>query len=220
MFSSFSKLAEALQCNSFKFTNRKIQKIIQNHMFLTVSNDQFDYHHIKQNIKDSKVIIVNQSKDLFQQTDDRYFIICFEKVIILLTQPFLNILDEFFIINPNLLICYLNNSKEYFTKKYKESPEIKFYDEMILNIRSEIHIFQKKGINFLNLWAILDECVYSYLIHKSYNKTKIDRILNLSSFDYEPSKIEIMDENDYIKLRQIDITSSSSGFFASFFSAL
>ena len=213
MIESFLKIHDFLISPGMKFLKIGLNHVVQNYSFYHIlekdSLNEEEKQKILENIKKTKVIIIDQSELLNENTNKKYIIIGFEKTLIILEQSstFLQIL---FSTNIAMLICFLSNTKAIIEKKIKfENPEIQIDSNFMSEIESLnncFHIYKtNKTINLF--WSQIIPCISGYLIKKSYMKTKKNRIEQFiidSEMNLTP---EIIDENEYVELRCIGIGS-------------
>lgn len=199
----------ALINNPIKIHNKILERIIQNYSFLYITkNFQFDKNsNILQNIKESNIIIINQCNIQDQKTQEMYFIISFQKTVIIIKQLSLFLLSPLFSTHSNMNICFLSNTQKDFNQSinilYNEIQSDSNFFEEISNFDKNFCIEQSTP--FIDeIWKDIRSCISAYLIKKSYLKLNNDRIENFfnSKNKIFESKIH---ENDFIQLRQIRI---------------
>lgn len=116
MIGNFSKFKNLMNDYSIKFMKNAFADIIQTYNFYYLSrNISFSENEsqiIQQNIKNSKLIIVDQNEKLNNESNDKYLIIGFDKTKIILQQSSISFLCRILACNPSLSICFLSNTKE------------------------------------------------------------------------------------------------------------
>ena len=90
---------------------------------------------IKQNIQNSKVIIIDKNDLLNEKNKDKYLILCFEQTLIILKQSMISAVYTLLSNNLNLSVCFLKNTNEIFTEQI-ENPKIEYDENFIKEIES------------------------------------------------------------------------------------
>lgn len=93
MIESFLEIPQLLKNETIKIKNKYLNEIFKNFSFLNVSKNidiQLEQNEsIIQNIKESKVIIINETNN------NQFMLICFKKTIIIIDKSFLYYLNDF-----------------------------------------------------------------------------------------------------------------------------
>lgn len=93
MIESFLEIPQLLKNETIKIKNKYLNEIVKNFSFLNVSKNidiQLEQNEaIIQNIKESKVIIINETNN------NQFMLICFKKTIIIIDKSFLYYLNDF-----------------------------------------------------------------------------------------------------------------------------
>lgn len=79
-------------------------------MFMNFS--ETDINIIKENIEKSKVIVINQYKYLNKETTELYYIIIFEKTIMIINDSTISFLNQLILGKSDLDVLYLSDTKE------------------------------------------------------------------------------------------------------------
>ncbi|KAK8840052.1 hypothetical protein M9Y10_030985 [Tritrichomonas musculus] len=205
MESSFLQLENSLKNDEIKFRNSRINDIIKLYSFIQVSDDS-NYEmkqEIYQNMKDSKTIMINYYYEKEKEdSNDRYFIIGFERTIISIKQTCSNFIQILLSKNPEPKICFLRDTKNFFHVEipYKEIVPDSFFMNEICSFSHQL-ISEKNYELFQNIFS----CVTGYLIQKAYHKINANRI----DFFVTNSETKKYDIKEFINLRQIDASFSS-----------
>ena len=193
------KFKNFLNENMFMVTNPRILvEIIKEYSFhyfpKEIDFDQFS--DIKQNIINSKAIIINKYQNENQASNKKYFIIGFEKTIIIIDQFTSFFLKQVLSLNKNLSILFLFDANSIL----KEIEQIKFSQiKLNENLIEEIHNFNSKFSfkepSIRSFFRNIISCITGYFIQKGYQKTSEKRIDNVKSIEFN--------ENNYVELRTI-----------------
>lgn len=71
--------------NKIRFLNKKLNEIVKSYNFYHISgNLSIDQNQIYQNFEKSKIVIINQYENKYPKTKAKYFLIGFEKTIIII----------------------------------------------------------------------------------------------------------------------------------------
>lgn len=199
MIKVFNLFKEKLNANELKLRNYKLQYIF--HLFsFHLINDSVDFN---QKIIFNKIIVIDYTPD---DDDDGYFIICFDNNLLIIKQNLLILLDNFFKNNIDSVIIFLNNSKKYFDKyitcKYRESSDENFISDEIENFVVEFNI-KESTKSLKDFWKKISFSIAAYLIQKSYEKTKINRMkICFDDKSNERKEIEY-NKNGFIRIKII-----------------
>ena len=216
MLKIFQDLGELFLNNSIRIQNRKLENVIKNYNFVYISNQtEIDKNHtIYVNMKKSDVIIINQCKYSDQNLEDLYFLIGFERTIILIKQSLIPFLISLFSVCDVKNICYLQNTKSIFMKHditfLNEICVDSYFNEEMLNFKNQLAIFSNiKIATIFEIWKNIIPCISGYLIKQSYSKLNNNRINSYleNLISNSPNKNEI-DKDEYIELRRLGMGSS------------
>lgn len=105
MFNDISLISQLLANQEIRIADNRFNRIILDYTFLLIS-DSFNKSEAKavfSNFMESKIVII----DKYEEPDrNLYFILSFEKTIIIIDQLSFHLLQELFSSNPNLNICF------------------------------------------------------------------------------------------------------------------
>ena len=181
MITDFLEFVDLLRNNKINFKKNELNNVIQNYTFYHISknkNNENEMKKINLNITNSMIIMIDQSKELDSETNERYVILGFEKTIILLKISMLSVLRFILIANPQLKICFLSNTENCI----KSMIEIKNNVVVVSNeFNDEIHNFGKEFCLIgkkrqKQICSCIKKCISAYLIKKSYFKQNIFRV--------------------------------------------
>ena len=209
MFQSIQDIHQFLQDESVKLDNQRLNKVIKNytlHYFNNeinsdVKKDIFD------NIKQSKAVILYQDKNI--DTKDQYFFIGFEKTIIIINLASLILLKPLFSNNSDLSICFLSNDQDIFNQfidlPYKRIDLDSNYISEIKNFHKNFnfHPIRRDDSSIIKILNSISLCISSYLILKSHQKLKKNRIQKYFMSFGEERIIDLYEEEEFIQLRLI-----------------
>ncbi|KAK8876323.1 hypothetical protein M9Y10_006521 [Tritrichomonas musculus] len=213
MIEEFQKIQKFIVNKKLIAQNPAANEVIQDYNFIHISEHilyegKEEESKIYQNISNSKVIIIDQNQEFDQLANQKYYLIGFEKTIILLNESSLSFLQKLLLSNPNLPICFLTNKDDFFTKNIK-NPEI----EISAVFKKEIEILSQsfnlfKGTKKMKqIWPFIVPCITGYLIKKSYSQLNKNRVLNFIEKVEKPLEKNVIKAEDYVELRNIGIGS-------------
>ena len=205
MFNDISLISQLLANQEIRIADNRFNRIILDYTFLLIS-DSFIKSEAKavfSNFMESKIVII----DKYEEPDrNLYFILSFEKAIIIINQLSFHLLQELFSSNPNLNICFLSNSKDSFDKLiYINYIELKCHSELkeeILSFSLNFKLkLQSKHI-IKEIWGIIHPSLFGYLIKKSYSKLNKNRMEDFLSIGINSNQKEIQ-KDEYITVRNV-----------------
>lgn len=165
---------------------------------------------IKRKIGETHYIIIDKYINGNQTPNSLYVILCFEQILLIISETNLFILNEYFTTEINAKLLYLSNVQHVFQQNiknvYDESKENEFFFNEAYN-NLEIIVRGSKSISYF--WSIIKKSLLFYLLKKSYYKTLQNRIKKFSINSQSSFKFENFDEDKYIILQNIGIGSSS-----------
>lgn len=114
MIKDLSNLSEHLKNGENKIKNKFLGNYVNKYDFLFVSKklNHQDNFKIYQNMKQSNIVIINQSSILNQNNSNDFLIISFQYTIIIINSHSLQFLQDLFSNNANLRLCFLSNTKK------------------------------------------------------------------------------------------------------------
>lgn len=88
--------------------NAGLNNILQsfNFIFIPNENDFNQNEKIYKNAKKNKLILINKIKKTNENLDENYFIVVFMKTIIIIQQPLIYLLFQFFYVNSTISIYF------------------------------------------------------------------------------------------------------------------
>ena len=212
MIEYFSKLHSYLNDCNIRLKNDEFRSVVQDYLFLHIKevsnlkeNEKMIFHS---NIKKSKVIVIDMIEEYNEAK--RYLILGFEKTLLIheIDSSSFSFLHDILSINSNMPTCFLSNAKKIFSEMNEIQNQVIEIDE---NFNEEINILKsslqcRKTKNPNNrIWPLVIPCISGYLIKKSYlnsNEYRIQKFIhNLESH----SNPEIIDEDEYIELRNVGL---------------
>ena len=188
-----------------------INDIANNYTFLYFSGkldidiDPFIYS----NFKNSRTAVIYHYT--YKSDENTFFIVSFEKTLIIIDQSSISILKSLFSTNEQSIIyIFSNKDSNYNFSDLFQNRLIENNQTLLAEIKNFCTIFRKKpssnpSIN--KLWTTIQQCISGYLISKSYLQS-IENQASISSNEIENSPKEIWDCKDYIELREIGRGSS------------
>ena len=206
MLDSFGELKKHIQNKTDIFIDKMLVETIYQYNFNLITDNSFfkqnDEQTIYDNIKKSKFITIDQNKLLNQKTNDKYYIIGFEKTIIILNESSLYFLQALLTINSELSVCFLSNDIIINNENIQiQNPEIENNQNFkveIDNFSDKMKLYKKYKFMY-KIWSIISRCISAYLIKKCYLKLSKNR--NVFLFDCQST--EIINDEDYFELRDV-----------------
>ena len=197
MIDAFFNISLFLKNKKIGFKKESFNEVIKNYLFLVISKEkslnQEEKEAMNQNIKFSKVIIIDQSENLNKQMGTNSFIVGFEKTIIILEQLSLPFLQSILSSNSNLQVCFLSNTKKLIDPiisiKNNEIKNDNIFDDRVKSLKNSMNLF-KITQNEKLIWSCISKCISCYLLRKCYFKLKEYRFKK-----YKPNN-EIENKND------------------------
>ena len=193
----------------FKRRNNWFAKIISNLDYYFIENEN-DYNDvIASQINSSSIIIFAENEKL----KGKYFVVIFDKTIIIILQEKLYLLDNFFSNHKNSTIYMMNDqTKDHFNENMKQNEkdliidtENKYGDE-IESLAESFNFFEKKLDYY---WDIIRVSISSYLLIKSHQESKIDRLKNCSELLEKPAETVQFEREDIVEIKVIGYGGSS-----------
>lgn len=209
---------DQLNSNFYRIKQRNLRHVIDDFFIYQISTSfNFDsYSSLYQNIEESEIAVINNFNIFDRISSTKYLIIVFKKSIVFIQQKLLHLLKQLFLNKQNLTIFYFSHIKSIISDISKIFPtneninyqelknELPFLEE-INNFNKEIIILKDQNENNLNLSEMkirLRSSITGYLIKQGYYTKKLKHNLSLNP--------EIIEDEDYIKLRNIGASSSCS----------
>ncbi|KAK8892400.1 hypothetical protein M9Y10_029626 [Tritrichomonas musculus] len=207
---NFMRFHALLENNSLCFRKENFKEVLLGFFFRYISEtyscNEAEKQKIIESAKNSNVIIIDQNKCFNEKMNKKNLILCFEKSLIVLDGSSILYLNDILSANARMSICYLSNSKEIIQEKFNvKNSEIKNdsnFIEEIQNLSLGLTLITQIRI-MKQIWSFISPCILNYLLIKSYIGCKKYRIQNFI-YDLEnDSKLETINQNEYIELRII-----------------
>ena len=203
---------EILKDPEIKFGKVGLKSIVQDYIFIHISQssalNEDEKQKIFQNVKKSKIIIIDQNDKFNKETNQQYLIICFEKTLIILDHSS-TFLQDILSTNFNLSVCFLSNTNTIIQEKYEiKNKEIKPDSDFLDEIRNLSLELLKTTQKISKFWQFFVRCLSGYLIKKSYLRHNKNRIENFISNLEQEKIMEEINENDYVELRNVGFGST------------
>lgn len=182
------------------------KNVLKDYSFYFIS-EKFDIthdHNIYTNLRESKVIMIKNFKEPNQ--DDIFFVILFNKTIIIIHHSIIQNLKHLFSTNPNISFYILSDSNE--IPKSSNIPQNHPFDDMIQNFcgylyikrhpfddviikfRRYLYIKRHPGQLINQLWAKICDCIACYFFQESYIKSIEKQNSIVEKFDcYQINKL-------------------------------
>lgn len=178
MSSKFKSFLSDLESKELKTTNRKMKQVVGKYFFHEIT-DQIENEvnkKIAENLKESKVIIINHYEEQEMGKNDLYFVVSFERTILVINQSRINILQNFLSEKEKLEIYSLSDKKDIFdminlkgneTKiKYKEINKDKNFKEEMNEINSNFFNIEPVTFPYYDILPIIKSSISGYLLKK------------------------------------------------------
>ena len=190
---------------AIKIANMKLCRVIQEYLFYYIPEKCNLDLNFAQDLKDSKVIIINQFSENISDVIGDYFILSFKKTLVIVSQQSISLFKQLLSINPNVLLCFLSNTENIFKQRIQIENQIvdcdSFFMDLISNFSEQIRIRQTSGQKILPMtWKIIRTSIIGFLIKQAFEKLEKNRFLNFRE-DKENSKE--YDMADFIELKNI-----------------
>ena len=198
---------------NIEILDKSFANIVKNYNFINV-NSTFtpdENQDIFQHMLESKIFIISQFIESNQDQDLEYFIVAFEKTIIIIKQCLLQLLNQLFMSHSCLQICFLSNTKDIFDKfndnkiKYTEIQMHENFSYELTNITQSLFM-RIINSSFVQIFNVMQTCILAYLLKKSYIKLNRDRIKTFCVDNKNSTDIKRIGKNNFFHLRQIDNT--------------
>ncbi|KAK8843898.1 hypothetical protein M9Y10_024980 [Tritrichomonas musculus] len=206
-----------------KLTDEYLDKIYKNFKIFSIS--KFEDTTLINNIKnDTKIIII----DIMEYKNEEYIVICFEKVITLISKSNFHFLQKFFtnhhdsnMITISEEIHEIINLNKYGIVNEKESKEMKeTYDYILRNERSRFLLYfmiqYPSDEDMIEIWKELRLIILCFIIKRSYLKINQNRFHHFNEIENENKEIKEINEikeitlnkHDYIKIKHLGLETS------------
>lgn len=197
----FNKL---LRKGAIEIANSKISKIIKEYSFYNITEKCNIDLNFAQDLKDSKVIIIDQFSDNSPDVSGDYFILSFKKTLVFVDQQSISLIKRLLSINPDVSLCFLSSTENIFKQRIQIENQIvgsdSFFMDSISNFSEQIRIRQTSGQRILPMtWKIIRTSIIGFLIKQAFAK-------NGDQNNFEENKI--FDLNDFIEIKNIGCGSS------------
>ena len=198
---NFLVFIKYLKDDMLVFKNDTIKRIIRSFDVEIINNYQDEIKsQINFNIKNSKIIVINQINLFDQNQNIIYSILALEKTLLILDENSFNKFLSNKQLNSVLFIEKIGNisaiSKEIINDSTFQGENQKLIKEFMI---------YETNNTFREIWRSIVPCITGYLIKKAYEKTKKDRFLNQNQ------------DSDKITIYRKDIVDIRTLGFGSFF---
>ena len=168
--------------------NIKLNKIIQEYSFYHIT-ETFDINEnmpIIQNYKETKSIIISKTNK--ESPNNDFFVICFQKTLLIIKQSSILLLNSFFPLNQESTIYFLPDTKDLFNQRIQiQNRQIESdsnFLEEIKNFNEVFTIKKKIGQFIVKSSDVILSCITGYLIQQSYSKLMKKQTIDFSTFLY------------------------------------
>lgn len=201
--------------NGIQTMNKKINEVVMGYTFLYFSqNEDFEkIQTISQNIKDSKMIVIDYNQNQAPNLDDLHFIIGFKNTILVIHSLSLKkVITYIFSQNMQIEISFLSSNaanifNQNITISYKEFTYVdntNTFEEEYTSFQSYFHLSRSdKNQQKRQIWEIVIPCISGYLFRQSYSKLN-NRLDNYNKNLIKIPNEKLFDEDNYIELRIIN----------------
>ena len=194
---------------NIKIRNPYLSKVYQEFNFLYITKEEENNIEIVQKLK-TEIIVIK----IVEYEEEQYFVMCFEKTLLLVTQKVLSFLKSFFSLNSDSDVYFLNDKElsafmdtieksdlKQFESRFRIADEI--FKEEIHNFFKETCILSREFRRKFYFFDALMLCLSGYLIKKSYAESRINRIEKCEEmFGSDSNEIELK-RDGYIYLRTL-----------------
>ena len=188
--------------------NNFFLSIVSKFSFSLLSNANDDqFQNLNQTINSSKIIII----DDFEFSNQKYFTICFDKKLIIITKENISNLKIFFLNNEDSTIYILTE------KEIKLSVLLNFQTGKQVLYKNEVFQAEIKEFNrylcvgnaeLQEFWSKIQSCISGYLIKSGYSESKKNRIQAYNYFFNYTEPLQFP-KSDFIILRTIGQNNSA-----------
>ena len=135
MSSKFKSFLSHLESKELKTTNLKMKQVVDRYFFHEITDQIANEVNkkITENLKKSKVIIINHYEEQEMGKNDLYFVVSFERTILVINQSRINILQNFLSKKEKLEIYSLSDKKDIFDMINSKGNETKIKYKEINN---------------------------------------------------------------------------------------
>ena len=198
-----------------KVSNNLLEKVLYDFIFHFVNKDNqhIIFRSINQTINQSNIVFIDE----YKTSDEIYFIFCFDKQILIISEDNLSLLNTFFHNNKDSKVYILptNDNKSILTTLKFKIPEFNSIQISIDDyyFQSELKSFTSRFIikneRIKTFWSKIVPIICGYLIKKSYFNSSVDRIKNYKIFIDSTEEFDLT-EKEFISIRTLDTSSTSS----------
>ena len=205
MFSIYNEFQKYFSNKNIKMVNKKFDPVIQQFNILFINNNN---EEITPQINETNAIVIDQ----FPQFDDNYYIVCFEKHLLIIQKSNITILNKLFLFVNLPFVSGVPNDQN----------DSKFINKYPKNIQKNYRIFRNEILSFIGkfqicytyekkikqFWNIINKCIAGFLIKKSYIPT-MNRGINFNHSNVIPQSKNFQ-EDEFIELRMINLSQTSN----------
>lgn len=187
--------------------NKKFNCVLDNLKLYLISKDNSnpnDIQEINQHYNKTDIIII----DNYEEPDEKYFILCFDKIIWIIEQAKIQEIQFFLSNSKSSLFIFLKNTKDIFDNHIKFDyvefdNESSFYNELEV-FKSQFIIQPIQSMHITRFWRIIRSSFLSFLLKKSYRYLTSDRVYDILLKANISSKNEVIQYDEYIKLNDFE----------------
>lgn len=149
----------------------------------------------------------------YSNIDGNYFILCFDRKIIIIHQSKLQQFQTYFLNNLDSQFFFLNEAEILFDKQIsfryqKVNINEENFNEEISSFTQGIDIVTKLK-SIYDFWSLFNKCLFAFLIRKSYQKNSYNHTTYYLQNKNIFTENKTFSQGDFIKLRYVDSGSSS-----------
>ncbi|KAK8835991.1 hypothetical protein M9Y10_040188 [Tritrichomonas musculus] len=211
MYSCYQDFKTFLDKKEIKFMKHKFKGLFGKYSFLYLQNEVDIDQIFSQKINPSPFAVLD--------TNNNYFVFCFENQVIIIEQEKQSLLKQLYskLSEFNKEIYFLSDSQAEIQKimnndfkEHRNSINIDNFYSDIKSFKENFKISTKSRETIKSYWNLIKSCLAGYLIIKGYMKcVHKDRNFNFL-YNYPNNKQEIIfEENDFVFLRHLKTTGSS-----------
>ena len=173
MLTGSTEFQELFMRKELNMTDKRFDPLIKKIQFLQILNSDNINNNISNEINNSENIVI----DIYEESTNKYFIICFNENIHIIdqsNQTYINLLITDDCIDK---LYILNEAKNDFIK-ITNIQDDKLKNNQKIELEEEINIFipyfnlcRIYKTTIIKIWKIIQRCISGYLIQKAYSKS-------------------------------------------------
>ncbi|KAK8843603.1 hypothetical protein M9Y10_024662 [Tritrichomonas musculus] len=180
MLTGSTEFQELFMRKELNMTDKRFDPLIKKFQFRQILNS--DIINNSDNINNSISYEINESEniviDIYEESTNKYFIICFNENIHIINQSNQAYINKFLTDDCRDKLFILNKAKNDFIKitkiqddKLKNNQKIDKLEEEIYNFMQNFNLCRIYKTIIIKIWKIIQRCVSGYLIRKAYSKS-------------------------------------------------